>query len=341
VRASFPATHAASHTATGGGPARALRPLLAFLLPVCSGLLLACAPTHVRRPGEPCPIDPGAHVTVEEGEVPLVIVSTHAGGVRPLGCDLGDGALRAIAPRGCTADLDESCRSGPCRAGGPDKNAHELTLALVEELGRCLGGRPSLVLAEVERNVVDMNRDARDPGDPRCAFDDGAVLPYWEAFHHAVEERIKDVVKRGGERALLIDLHTYNSLPAAPPPAIMLGAGEPFGSTLPHLAEDDPTLAIIFGQGGLRRRLMSALSSFADLTVAPPSVDAPLTGLFKGRYVVHRYARRLGTEVDAAGPAVDALQIEVSSKVRDAVAPAAAALATAVCGAFGERLALP
>lgn len=317
-------------------------------------LVVACAPATPAANGagaaggvdDICPIEPERFAIFDEGDVPLVITSTHAGASSPLGCDPGDDVLRAVEPRVCDGDLD-ACASGPCRAGGGDGNARLLTFALVEELERCLGGRPHLALAETVRLLVDMNRDAHDPvGGSRCAMEDEAALPYWQSFHRGVEGLVAhaaSLAAKDGRHPLLIDLHTYNSLAAAPPPAVMIGSGVPFGTTLPRLAAEDPALARVFGNGGLRERLLVNLAGLAEgtLMVHPSSRDAPLDGLFSGRYVVHRYARVIDDETGAAGPSVDALQIEVSSGLRDDALAAAQAIAEAICGSLGDRLSAP
>lgn len=306
----------------------------------------ACAPARsaaLAGPdagGAPCTDEPGPVVTSEPGEVPWVVVSTHAGTTRTQTCD-GDGVLRPLLPRVCEPSLDDVCMSGPCRGGGPDKHARGLGRSLVEELGRCLGGRPAFVMAEISRDIVDMNRDAWDPGGPRCALEDPSALPHWEAFHREVEQRVAEASHRTATGALLIDLHTYQSLPAAPPPAIMLGSGAPFGRTLPHVTRDDPGLAVLFGAEGLRARLLNAFVDVDGLRVEPADPAAVTDGLFMGRYVVHRYARLLGTDVDRAGPAIDALQIEVSAGLRDEERGTAKRLADALCSTLGRRLAPP
>ena len=298
----------------------------------------AQAPAKTAHGDEPCPIDPERFVVVEEGTVPLVLSSTHAGTSDVLGCDNGSGVLRPLEQRSCTASLDVVCESGPCRSGGPDGKARELTFALRDALSACLGGRPALALTEIERSIVDMNRDAGDVGGFKCALGETAARPYWDAYHRALEGLVSRAVAQGGDHALLLDIHTYASLPSAPPPAIMLGTGDPVGLTVPHLAAEDPALPLVYGAGGLRARLLENLSHDAGLKVLPASVDAELAGLFVGRYVVRRYARTLPDETKNAGPSVDSIQIEVSKGPRDDVAGTAAAIASAVCGAFGERL---
>ena len=302
--------------------------------------LLATACTPPPPPPEPtCPIEPAHAAIFDLGDVPLVITSIHAGTARPQGCADGTAALRNLTRRDCTPELDEVCESGPCRAFNVDRGLRPLTFALVKELERCLGGRPSLALAEVSRKVLDMNRDPDDRGGGlRCAMQDPAALPYWQAFHDGVEQLVQQAASQGGS-PLLIDLHTYNTLEAAPPPAVMLGAGNPFGMTMPRLTTDDPTLQLVFGKGGLRARLLAELQGIADgtLMVHPPSVDASLEELFSGRYILQRYSRLLEDDT-RAGPMIDALQIEVSSGLRDEPELAAAAIADAICASFGDRL---
>ena len=308
---------------------------------------LACAPASIPARGAgsgahavdgACSADPERFVVVEDGDAPLVISSTHAGTAMPLGCDAGSELLRPLAQRSCAQVSDDACASGPCRASGDDRNARLITFALVEDLARCLGARPALALTEVSRSLVDMNRDAHDPGGLQCAMGDRATLPYWEAYHRAIEGLVAHAVEVGGARALLIDLHTYNSLTAAPPPAIMLGTGSPIGHTLPHLVAEDPTLPLLFGDAGLRAHLLGAFAAVDGVKVEPASLTAPIDGLFRGRYVVHRYARVMAGDTATVGPAVDSLQIEISSVLRDDAEAAAQGVADAVCAAFGERL---
>lgn len=327
---------------------------------VCALALTACAPAVVPANGtgpvdvidEQCAIEPESLVLIDAGEVPLVVTSTHAGDTVPLGCGPGETVLRGIDERTCTPAHD-ACASGPCRAGSGDGGARLITFALVEELAKCLGGRPHLALTEMSRTLVDMNRDAHDPGGARCALDDEAALPYWEAYHRGIEGAVASAVAQAeqrGARALLVDVHTYVTLPAAPPPAVMIGTGDPLGTTLPLLMVDDPSLSILFGEQGLRARLLEHLAPIAarattqepgTLAVLPSSKDASLEGLFTGRYMVHRYARLVPGETQGAGPAVDALQIEISSGLREEGIATAEAIARSVCDAFGARIGAP
>lgn len=284
------------------------------------------APPPTYHPS--CPVDPSQWLRVERGTAPIVVTATHSGSERPPGCDPGTDVVHEVAERACPDELDALCESGPCVAGGPDGFSRDLVLAFVEELAACLGERPSLVLTEVRRSVIDPNRDAVDGSGAACAFDDPAALAHWEAFHAAVEEQVAAAIADSDERALVLDLHTYSSRAAAPPPALVLGAGLPFGRTLPHRAAADETLAEIFGVDGLRAQLLASMASIdAAAAVYPVAVDAASDELFNGRYLVHRYARLTGP----AGPVVDALQVEVSRGLCEHTAAASRALAEAVC----------
>jgi hypothetical protein len=330
-------------------PPLALLALMALLV-LLAQAATACAPSVVPANGtspldaigDQCAVEPETLVVADVGDVPIVITSTHAGDTAPLGCSAGETTLRAIEGRTCDPARHDACVSGPCRAGGGDGNARLITYALVEELGRCLGGRPHLALTEMSRSLVDMNRDAHDPAGPQCALDDDAALPYWESYHRAIENAVAlatTQAEKRGAHALLIDVHTYVTLPAAPPPAVMLGTGAPFGTTLPSLSVDDPALSLIFGTAGLRARLRENLAPIAaNASVLPASKAASLDGLFAGRYVVHRYARVVPGETQGAGPAIDAIQIEISSGLRDDAVATAEAIARAVCDSFGARL---
>lgn len=248
-----------------------------------------------------------------------------------MGCDPGSDVVREVGERACPDELDALCVSGPCVAGGPDAYSRDLVFAFVAELARCLGERPSFVLTEVRRSVIDPNRDAYDASGEACAFDDPAALAHWQAFHGVVEELAAEAIAQGGARALVLDLHTYRSRAGAPPPAVVLGAGLPFGATLPHRAAADATLDEVFGDDGLRARLLESLTSIDPaVAVFPVAVDAASEALFNGRYLVHRYARLTGPE----GPVIDALQLEVSLGVCEHTDEASRALAEAVCASI-------
>lgn len=310
----------------------------ALLLGCVRGPLPARLPAASERPVDAtplppptCPVDPSQWLWVERGTAPFIVTAAHSGSDRPTGCDPGSDVEREVGERACRDELDALCVSGPCVAGGPDAYSRDLVFAFVDELASCLGARPSLVLTEVRRSVIDANRDAYDASGEPCAFDDPAALPHWEAFHAAIEELVAEAVAYNDARALVLDLHTYRSRAAAPPPAVVLGAGLPFGVTLPHRAAADGTLDAIFGDAGLRRRLLESLAPIDPaVAVYPAAVDAASEELFNGRYLVHRYARLAGPD----GPVIDALQIEVSLGVCEHTAEASRALAEAVCASI-------
>ena len=290
-----------------------------------------------------CPVDADGAVTAAAGDAPVVVVASHAGLMHPQGCDPGTADVHDVGVRTCTPDLD-ACASGPCRAAGADRFSRELATALVDELTTCLHRRPSFVVAETARAHVDMNRDVTDPLGPRCAYDDPAALPLWQAFHGAVEDLVDDAARVAPHHALLVDVHTNGGIPAAPAPAVMLGAGLPFGATLPHRRDVDPTLSSVFSPAGLRARLLQRLAPTSTTTstngpvqVFPVDVDGASDALFNGRTIVHRYSSTrslhdLGAAAVVDAPAVvDALQLEVSSGLREDPASVAAVVADALC----------
>jgi hypothetical protein len=259
---------------------------------------------------------PASAVRVVEGDAPVVVVLSHAGEKRPVSCD-----THAPAPRrSCTADHDVVCASGPCRVYN-DKGLRVLGENFAAHLGVCLGARPTVVVAEVKREIVDVGRDAGDA--PGCAVEGEGARAYWDAFYAALDGAIARAKARGGDRALLVDVHTYRTLDAAPAPAVILGGGRPFGATATHLPPD-----LVFGAHGLRAALLDELGrSFPGLEVWPRDPRELDDDLFVGRHLL-----------SWAGARVDALQLELSEGPRDEPALAGYLAARAFCDALAERV---
>jgi hypothetical protein len=258
---------------------------------------------------------PADMVTTTKGDLPVVVVVTHAGRKQPTSCD----TQQPLPRRYCLPDHALVCDSGPCRTGF-DRQLREISRAFIAHLGACLGGSPTVVYVEVKRPYLDVGRDANDKGGSFCALGSDAAKPYWEAFYSELDDAIAHAKRIGGDGAILIDLHTYFSNDAAPAPSIILGAGRPFGTTLTRMKQRDPSLSSIFSRGGFRDALKMRFS-FAE--VWPRDVDEIDDTLFVGRNVLAH-----------AGRSIDALQIEFSSEVRDEPELTGFLTADAMCASF-------
>ncbi len=127
-------------------------------------------------------------VTVQQGELPIVISAPHG----------GREAVDGVEPR----TPSESAGVITVR----EDNTAELAEKLAEELERRLQKKPYLIIARFERKYIDANRPAES------AYDNDAAKPHYDAFHKAVEEACRDVANKfqGG---LLLDIHGQSSKP--------------------------------------------------------------------------------------------------------------------------------
>jgi hypothetical protein len=338
-----------------------------FVGAVVVGCVVGC---HASAPTPPspssCGVDPASTLVVRKGTAPVVITSAHAGRVTPKGCRGAD--VVDLDRRHCEKFGEGVCESGPCQAAGIDKFSREIALALERGLTRCLKQAPAFVGTDVARAFVDVNRDAFDKGGLGCAMESEPTRLHWQAFHDAVDDAIVAASHEGAERVVVIDVHTFGGPKNdVTPKEVMLGAGTPFGETLPHWKQRDPHLDVVFGNDGLRARLLRALeplsakplsdgtsrpaavfpeslASTATPTTTTPTTNSPAdpdaepaNALLKGRYILRRASGL--TPVPAAArhrpvPAVDALQVEVTAGLREEPDVVGAALAEALCGSL-------
>jgi hypothetical protein len=258
--------------------------------------------------------DAGAPVVTSAGVGPIVLTSPHSGGAQPRDLE----TCAPLQARTCAGlEAEDACASGPCRVSGGDAFVDEIVVALGTRLAERSLEEPAVVRGRASREYVDFNRDADDPrGGARCALGEPRAGALWRAFHDDVEAAVDAAVAAHGARALLVDVHTYQSLPEVPERLVMIGTGQPVGLTVPRLAQADPSLGPIFADGGMRDAIASAL---VDTQVLPAAPGDDVEALFNGRHVVRHYSAR-----------VDALQLEVSDPVRQEPARVADALALGI-----------
>ncbi len=257
-------------------------------------------------------------VLVVPGDLPVVLTALHAGRVTHGRKD----------KRVCLPEHDLVCESGPCRTFG-DRFLDVLAPAFQAQLGACLGGKPWFILMNVDRAFIDASRSVDDPGGPTCALAAPSDRQAYDQFFAAVDDAITDARRRGGDHALLIDIHTYRDSTDAPAPSLIVGTGRPMGSTIPRLLRDDPELATLFGVGGVRGRLLQAFQRVDRRTeIWPRSREELSEDLMVGRHLLKHSAER-----------IDAMQLEVSGVVHDDPELTAFLAANALCAALAPRLA--
>ena len=150
--------------------------------------------------------DVGKLILVRPGTIPIIVSAPHGGRDWIPGVPerKGDGIAKFTTVR--------------------DENTAELAEKLAAALEKKLGGRPYLIIARFERTFIDVNRPARD------AYEVDAAKPIYDAYHKALADARRDVLKDWG-RGLLLDLHGQG----AEPEGVFRGTND--GRSVAHLTE--------------------------------------------------------------------------------------------------------
>ncbi|MFM7071854.1 MAG: N-formylglutamate amidohydrolase [Planctomycetota bacterium] len=143
-------------------------------LAVFSGILVAGA-------AEPHPL-----VTVEKGELPVILSAPHGGGLDIPGVMPREGKGLERRPGGFVI--------------GRDTGTEELAAATTQAIQKRLGKRPYLVAARSHRKFLDPNREAA------AAYESEPAQRVYEAYHGALSDACQQV-RKTFQRGLLLDLH--------------------------------------------------------------------------------------------------------------------------------------
>jgi N-formylglutamate amidohydrolase len=201
-------------------------------------------------------------VTIQQGDIPIVLSTPHGGRKRILDVPerKGDGAQEFVAVR--------------------DENTAELTEKLAAEIERRLHGKSFVVIARFERKYLDVNRPAED------AFETEAARAHYRAYHQALEKSCRDVRSRW-QNGLLLDIHGQ----AAEPDKIMRGTAN--GDTVTSLVKRHSRVAVIGPRsifGGLAERGYGVL----------PKLDTDDREVkFTGGHIVRTYGSHREQGLDA------------------------------------------
>ncbi len=125
---------------------------------------------------------PDKLLTVWAGTLPIILSAPH-GGRQPVS---GVPVRRGVGVAQFTTEGDSHT----------DELAHRIATKLEERLG----AKPFLVMAHFERKYIDANR----PRDG--AYESAEAKPYYDAYHHALEQGCAQVRREWG-RGLLLDIH--------------------------------------------------------------------------------------------------------------------------------------
>lgn len=146
----------------------------------CAGCLLAFVALWMLR--VPCFAQDNKTYTLIQGDLPILLVSPHGGSEL-----LEDVPIR-----------DKAASSDPHFTRSKDLLTAELTMQLYNAFPA--GKRPSVLICNVHRKYVDMNRSFTD------AAESSRGQAIYTEFHQALENELQRLVGRHGW-ALLLDIH--------------------------------------------------------------------------------------------------------------------------------------
>lgn len=176
-----------------------------------------------------------------------------------------------------------------------DTNTDLLTEKLADALEQRLGKRPYVVIARFHRKYLDANRRPED------AFESPAATATYEAYHAAIAAACQEVTARWG-RGVVLDIHGQASQPG------VVFRGTQNGKTVAHLLQQSGRESV-YGETSLFGQL--ARQGFAVF----PAVGSsdPEEPSYSGGHTVGRHG-------SSSGGTIDALQLELGTKYRDAKA---------------------
>ena len=121
-------------------------------------------------------------LTLTTGTLPVILVAPHGGreAIPGIGIRQGNGVPQFKTRR--------------------DHNTAELAAAIAVRLDEISGAKPFLVIARFDRKYIDANRPSAG------AYEASEALPYYAAFHSAIDEACKQIRQVWG-RGLLLDIH--------------------------------------------------------------------------------------------------------------------------------------
>lgn len=212
-------------------------------------------------------------ITIRPGTVPIVLTAPHGGTLPVPGVPKrkGDGISKFVTVR--------------------DTGTSELAERLADAIAKKLGGRPYLVIARFSRRYIDANREAR------LAYESKKAKPIYDAYHSAIEDAKKDIVKKWG-RGVLLDIHGQG----AERETIFRGTNDT--KTVKHLLDR-------FGRGALigPKSLFGVLEKNSVKVKPACRSTAREDRRYNGGFTVQRHGSR-------DGGSIDAIQLEFGAALR-------------------------
>jgi N-formylglutamate amidohydrolase len=234
-----------------------MRAVLFLLLP---SLALAQAPTDKL-------------LTIKPGTLPIILTAPHDGTLSVPGVPKrkGDGITKFVVVR--------------------DTGTAPLVELLADAIEKKMGGRPYVVIARFSRQYIDANRD------PKNAYESKKAKPVYDAYHAAIEDAKKAIVKKWG-RGILLDIH---------------GQGAE-NDTVFRGTNDTKTVKHLIGRSG-RGALIGPKSILGVMEKKGVKVKPACASTdkedrrYSGGYTVQHHGSR-------DGGSIDAIQLELGSALR-------------------------
>jgi len=227
-------------------------------------------------------------LTLSTGNLPLVLVAPHGGheAIPGIGIRQGKGV--------------------PQFKTGRDHNTAELVEAIALKLGEISGAKPFLVIARFDRKYIDANRSSAG------AYEALEALPYYAAFHGAVDKACEQIRKVWG-RGLLLDIHGQ----AAEPDVIFRGTIH--GKSVTDLVQRSGRRAMTG-----RQSILGQLALRGYKILPEPNMN-DRESRYSGGHTVQTYGSHRATRIDA-------IQLEFGTRLRarDRVDLTAADVAAAI-----------
>lgn len=202
-------------------------------------------------------------VTIQAGDLPIILSSPHGGSQAIPGVEKRQGA-------GVSSFKTMT-----------DTNTDQLTQQFADALEKKFGKRPYVVIARFHRKYLDANRR------PEGAYESDKAKAAYDVYHNAVAKARSEVIERWG-RGLLLDIHGQ----AAEPHAIFRGTQN--GKTTRHLIGR-------FGKHSLNSdlSLFGQLAKQGFRVIPAVGSSKHEHSSYDGGHIVNRYGSSTGGTVDA------------------------------------------
>ena len=201
-------------------------------------------------------------ITVEKGDLPIILSAPHGGGKEIPGVAVRKGV-------GIRQFVTSS-----------DVSTDRLTEDLADAIEDRLGARPYVVIARFHRKYLDANRPAER------AYESALAKPFHDRYHEALAEARRDVARRWGS-GLLLDVHGQRAAPDA------IYRGTQNGRTTNHLVGKFGRDALT-GRGSLFGQIAAQ-----GIRVIPPAESEDRETKYQGGYIVVEHGSASGGSIDA------------------------------------------